>query len=251
MQDKCAKTSSQSPSHSSVSRKSVMFPHQESSSVRSSVDRHNDSPQLVSTSTHATAKSVVPPHSQVRFQAGQKGNDPQRTHKKKADADDAVFAKNIASQGGFYDDYVLQFPDFYPDGTQEFNICKVVGKEGKTPTPAWAHVTNHSVSRCFGVFQCPHFGKSVKTKTNTSDDDDDDSATEEPAIEESRTCYTRERPRIPRRGNNRPKETYVDESRFTLSISAELSFIPHLPIQQKAEKLLDHSRENVQCMIQT
>lgn len=87
----------------------------------------------------------------MRFQAGQKGHDTRQSHNKKADADDAVFAKNIASQGGFYDDYVLQFPDFYPDGTQEFNICKVVGKEGKTPTPAWAHVTNNSVSRCFGV----------------------------------------------------------------------------------------------------
>ena len=120
--------------------------------------------------------------------------------KGKAIPSDALFAKNIASQGGYYDEYALRFPAFYPDGTQEIDVCKVAGKENETPTVAWAHITNNRWSRCFGVFQCPHFGEST-----TMDE-------EGTAAAQSQQCWTRERPRIPRRGGNKSNDVVVDKS---------------------------------------
>lgn len=120
---------------------------------------------------------------------------------------DAVFAKNIASQGGYYDEYTLRFPDFYPDGTHDRNICKVAGKEDTKPNLAWAHQTNNGWSRCYGVFQCPHFGQSNvnnPTDEGVSDSKHNDDGT--------KICWTRERPRIPRRGAKKDNDTFKHEA---------------------------------------
>ena len=59
---------------------------------------------------------------------------------------------------GVVDKFVIDFPDQYPNGNKPKYITKVEGvNRNKKPVVNWAKDMSHNVSKCLGVFVCPHF----------------------------------------------------------------------------------------------
>ena len=80
---------------------------------------------------------------------------------------------------GVVDKFVNDFPEQYPNGDKPKYIAKVDGvHRNKKPVVNWAKDMSRNVSKCLGVFVCPHFHEG---------------------------CQYRVRPQVPRRG---PKTTY-------------------------------------------
>ena len=90
----------------------------------------------------------------------------------------SLFNDNWVTKGSAFDESVMNHPHLYPEGSDLIvQINKVPKISGKYPRIGWAHTSKRKGKfKCTGAYICPEFGNG---------------------------CFYRERPQVPRRGNQK------------------------------------------------